>query len=129
VKAALSTMLVLSLTLVASVVAAGQRSAYECAANAEPHAVAAVGITLCTAQPTPVNGNIVEGALVTALEKGSVAAREGLNTGDLIYRISGTVVKTAESALALLEGVHAEGDTVVNFARGGSGYLVHLRLE
>ena len=110
-----------------SLAAADARVQYQCAEKAPSRLVATLGITLCTARPTEVGGITVEGALITAIQKDGVADREGLRPGDVAYKISDELIKTAEVAAERLKSLRVEGDTVVNFFRNGSPYLVHLR--
>ena len=51
----------------------------------------------------------------------------GLQPGDVIYRVGGVDVDTAESAADVLSQIGARGDTIVNFLRGGRPYRVKLR--
>lgn len=118
---------ILPILIAFSVAAADAEVHYECMEKAPHRVVATVGITLCTAHPTEVGGITVEGALITAIQKGAVADREGLRPGDVTYKISDEPIKTAEVAAERLKGLRVEGDTVVNFFRNGRPYVVHLR--
>ena len=119
---------ILPILVALSVVAVDSDMQYECVEKAPARVAATIGITLCTARPTEAGGIEVEGALVTVTEKGGFADREGLRPGDLAYKISDVPVKTAEGAVEF-EGLRVESDTVVNFVRNGSHYLVHLRRQ
>ena len=97
--------------------------------------VPSLGLTVCDATGTPElerrseadNLQSRKGALVVSLEDAGVSARAGLQSGDVIYRVGGVDVSTAESAADVLSQIGARGDTIVNFLRGGRPYRVKLR--
>ena len=107
---------------------------YACT-DATSAGVPAVGVTVCDATGTPElerrfatdNLQSREGALVVSLEDAGVSARAGLQRGDVIYRVGGVDVDTAESAADVLSQIGARSDTIVNFLRGGRPYRVKLR--
>lgn len=94
-----------------------------------------VGIELCDAAPTDAltaraeedNLQVLDGALVVSADPDGVGAVEGLQAGDVIYRVGGIDVTGAEAAADRLAGIVAERDTVANFLRGGRPYRVKLR--
>ena len=118
--------------------AAGMQAAdaplYECAEEAVVD-VAVLGITLCDAEPTaalheraePDNLQIREGALVAGITEGGSAATEGMQAGDMIYRVASADVEGAAAAEKRLADVGTESDTLINFLRGGRPYLIKLR--
>jgi hypothetical protein len=85
-----------------------------------PAAVTWLGVALRTSQ------SAAAGALVTAAAEDGIASREGLRSGDVIYRIAGEAVTSAQEAARLLERAASGNDTVVNFKREGKPYLVRL---
>ena len=97
--------------------------------------VEGVGIALCDAEPTaalheraePDNLQIREGALVAEITEGGSAATEGVQPGDMIYRVAGTDVEGAAAAGQHLADVGTESDTQINFLRGGRPYRIKLR--
>ena len=107
---------------------------YVCAgaANAD---ITEVGLTLCNADATPEleeradadNLHVREGVLVVELESAGISSAAGLQAGDMIYRIGGVNVASAESAAKMLATIDTDSDTVVNFLRGGRPYRVKLR--
>ena len=94
-----------------------------------------VGVELCDAAPTDEliaraeadNLQVRDGALVVSADPDGVGATEGLQAGDVIYRVGGVDVTGAEAAAERLAGIVAERDTVANFLRGGRPYRVKLR--
>ena len=94
-----------------------------------------VGAELCDAAPTAAltaraeadNLQIRAGALVVAVHESSISQVAGLSAGDVIFRVGGVDIETAEAATARLAAVAATADTVVNFLRGGRPYRVKLR--
>ena len=94
-----------------------------------------VGVTVCDATATPELGRRAEadnlqsreGALVVELEEVGVSARAGLQPGDVIYRVGGVDVASAESAVDILSQISTHSDTIVNFLRGGRPYRVKIR--
>ena len=90
-----------------------------------------VGITVCDATGTPAlarrsesdNLQSREGALVVSLEDDGVSAK----AGDMLYRLGGVDVDTAEAAAEILSRIEARSDTIVNFLRDGRPYRVKLR--
>lgn len=107
---------------------------YRCADAARVEAVP-VGLTLCDAAPTdaladraePDNLQVRAGALVVTVAPGGLAAREGLLTNDMLFRVAGTDVDGGAAAAARLSRVGAASDTLVNFLRKGRPYRVKLR--
>lgn len=97
--------------------------------------VPSLGLTICDATGTPElerrsevdNLQSRRGALVVSLEDAGVSARAGLQSGDVIYRVGGVDVATAESVADILSQIGARSDTIVNFLRGGRPYRVKLR--
>ena len=73
------------------------------------------------------NLQVREGARVVELEPTGMAAVAGLQAGDVVYRVGGVDVTSAESAADRLAMIGTESDTVVNFLRGGRPYRVKLR--
>ena len=94
-----------------------------------------VGIELCDAAPTDAlttraeedNLQVLDGALVVSADPDGVGAAEGLQAGDVIYRVGGVDVTGAEAAAERLAGIVTQRDTVANFLRGGRPYRVKLR--
>ncbi len=109
-------------------------SFYECVEGTEAEAPL-VGVSLCDAAPTDAlmaraetdNLQVRDGALAVAADPAGIAAAEGLQPGDVIYRVGGVDIAGAEAAAERLAGIVAERDTVVNFLRGGRPYRVKLR--
>jgi len=109
---------------------------YECASPAESQATLA-SMAICDAAGTSElsrraeldNLQVREGALVIELEPAGVAGVSGLQVGDVIYRVGGIDVTSADSAADQLTAIGADFDTVVNFLRGGRPYRVKLRLN
>ena len=107
---------------------------YSCAEGTDAHA-ALVGARLCDAEPTATltsrsaedNLQVREGALVTTLDTPGISQTAGLAQNDVIYRVGGVDVDTAEAAAEQLALVKTTQDTVVNFLRGGRPYRVTLR--
>lgn len=107
---------------------------YECAEGTVVD-VEIVGLALCDAEPTaalheraePDNLQIREGALVAEITEGGSAATEGVQPGDMIYRVAGADVEGAAAAGQRLAGVGTESDTLINFLRGGRPYRIKLR--
>ena len=97
--------------------------------------VEGVGVALCDAEPTaalheraePDNLQIREGALVTEIAEGGSAATEGVQPGDMIFRVAGTDVAGAAAAGEQLADVGTDSDTQINFLRGGRPYRIKLR--
>jgi len=93
------------------------------------------GITVCDATGTPAlarrsesdNLQSREGALVVFLEDDGVSAKAGLQPGDVLYRLGGVDVDTAETAAEILSRIGTRSDTIVNFLRDGRPYRVKLR--
>ena len=118
--------------------AAGMQAAdaplYECAEGTVVD-VEVVGLALCDAEPTaalheraePDNLQIREGALVAEITEGGSAATEGVQPGDMIYRVAGNDVEGAAAAGQHLADVGTESDTQINFLRGGRPYRIKLR--
>ena len=94
-----------------------------------------LGVTLCDATGTAElerrseadNLQFREGALVVSLKDAGVSSEAGLAPGDVIYRVGGVDVNTAESAVDVLSQIGTDADTIVNFLRGGRPYRVKLR--
>ena len=109
-------------------------SLYVCA-EATTTKVTHVGLTVCDSRPTEAlearaeteNLQIRAGALIVELDFPGIAAAEGLQPGDMIYRVGGADVDTAAETAVNLERVVSDSDTVVNFLRGGRPYRVKLR--
>ncbi len=107
---------------------------YACAEDTDAHA-ALVGARLCDAEPTATltsrsaedNLQVREGALVTTLDTPGISQTAGLAQNDVIYRVGGVDVDTAEAAAEQLALVKTTQDTVVNFLRRGRPYRVTLR--
>ena len=107
---------------------------YRCAAGA-PVEVTTLGLDLCDSEPTPLlaqraepdNLQTREGALVVAVDEGSIAALAGVQPGDMIYRVAGVDVPGAEGAAAGLANVGTDSDTQINFLRRGRPYRIKLR--
>ena len=107
---------------------------YRCA-DGTTVAVAALGLDLCDAAPTPRlaeraepdNLQTRDGALVVEVDDGGVAAIAGVQPGDMIYRVAGADVPGAEDAGVGLAAVGTDSDTLINFLRRGRPYLVKLR--
>ena len=107
---------------------------YRCADNAQIEAVIA-GIQLCDAEPTNELMNRAEadnlqvrnGALVTEIAGISISKAAGLATGDVIYRVMGVDIDTAEAAAERLALIQSTQDAVVNFLRHGRPFRVQLR--
>ena len=107
---------------------------YQCVDGTEVD-VAIVGLALCDAEPTPPlheraepdNLQIRDGALVVEVDEGGHAAREGVQTGDMIYRVAGADVAGAAVAGERLAGVASDSDTLINFLRRGRPYRIKLR--
>ena len=127
------------LSMVTGVSATGIKTAetvqlYACT-DATSTDVTGVGVIVCTANPTPElerrsqadNLQSREGALVVELDDAGVSARAGLQPGDVIYRVGGVDVSSAESAAAGLSQIGTRSDTIVNFLRGGRPYRVKIR--
>lgn len=118
--------------------AAGTQAAdaplYECAEGTVVD-VEVVGLALCDAEPTaalheraePDNLQIREGALVADITEGGSAATEGVQPGDMIYRVAGADVEGAAAAGQHLADVGTESDTQINFLRSGRPYRIKLR--
>ena len=112
----------------------GEAPLYECAAGTAVD-VEVVGLALCDAEPTaalheraePDNLQIREGALVAEITEGGSAATEGVQPGDMIYRVAGNDVEGAAAAGQHLADVGTESDTQINFLRGGRPYRIKLR--
>ena len=98
-------------------------------------AVAIVDLVLCTAEPTPQlheraapeNLQIRDGALVVTVGDGGRAAVEGVQAGDMIYRVAGEDTADAGTAGERLGNVVSESDTMINFLRRGRPYRIKLR--
>ena len=98
-------------------------------------AVAALGLDLCDAAPTPRlaeraepdNLQTRDGALVVEVDDGGVAAIAGVQPGDMIYRVAGVDVPGAEDAGVGLATVGTDSDTQINFLRRGRPYRIKLR--
>ena len=98
-------------------------------------AVAIVGLVLCTAEPTPLlheravpeNLQVRDGALVVTVGDGGRAAVEGVQAGDMIYRVAGEDIADADTAGKRLGNVVSESDTMINFLRRGRPYRIKLR--
>ena len=128
------------LMAVGSVLEGGQSAdpgqLYACASPAESEAPLAA-MAICDAAATSElsqraevdNLQVREGALVVELEPAGVAGVSGLQVGDVIYRVGGIDVASADSAADQLTAIGADFDTVVNFLRGGRPYRVKLRLN
>ena len=109
---------------------------YACS-DATSAGVPELGVTLCDATATPElerrseadNLQSREGARVVSLDDAGVSARAGLQSGDVIYRVGGVDVDTAEAAADVLSQIGTRSDTIVNFLRGGRPYRVKLRLN
>lgn len=109
---------------------------YECASTTKSEAPFA-DMVICDAAATSElsrraevdNLQVREGALVVELEPSGVAGVAGLQIGDVIYRVGGINVTSANSAAVRLTTMGADSDTVVNFLRGGRPYRVKLRLN
>ena len=107
---------------------------YRCVAGTESD-VESIGLALCDAEPTPAlheraeqdNLQIRAGALVVEVEKGGSAATEGVEAGDMIYRVAGVDVAGATAAGSQLAGVRRNADTQINFLRRGRPYRIKLR--
>ena len=107
---------------------------YACAEGTDARA-ALVGARLCDAEPTAAltsragedNLQVREGALVTTLDMPGISQTAGLAQDDVIYRVGGVDVDTAEAAAERLALVKTTQDTVVNFLRRGRPYRVTLR--
>lgn len=107
---------------------------YACA-DATTAGVPELGITLCDATATPElerraeedNLQSRDGARVVSLDDAGVSAKAGLQPGDVIYRVGGVNVDTAEAAAEILSQIGTRSDTIVNFLRGGRPYRVKLR--
>ena len=108
---------------------------YACAESTMVEVVL-LGVTICDSQPTAElaqratldNLQIREGAVIVQLDPKGVSATSGLQTGDMIYRVGGIDIATAETAVEHLARVGRTADTVVNFLRGGRPYRVKLRI-
>ena len=72
----------------------------------------------------------VEGAVVTRVERGSVADVKGLRRGDVVVAVAGAAVTTPAEVAAAIAGAGAEGRAAVllRIARGDSRRLVALPL-
>ena len=107
---------------------------YACA-EATTAEVTRVGLTACDATPTaelearaePDNLQVRAGALIVELTADGISATEGLETGDMIYRVGGVDVASVTEAADHLARIVDDSDTVVNFLRGGRPYRVKLR--
>ena len=107
---------------------------YACA-EATTAEVTRVGLTACDATPTAElearaeadNLQVRAGALVVELNPEGISATEGLQSGDMIYRVGGVDVASVTEAADHLARIVADTDTVVNFLRGGRPYRVKLR--
>ena len=107
---------------------------YRCADGA-PTVTAALGIELCDGEPTPLlaaraepdNLQVRAGALVVAVGPGGVAAREGVQPGDLIYRVAGADAAGADDVRAGVAATGPNSDTQINFLRRGRPYRIKLR--
>ena len=97
--------------------------------------VAALGLELCDATPTPRlaeraepdNLQTRDGALVVEVDDGDIAAIAGVQPGDMIYRVAGVDVPGAAAAGAGLAAVGTDSDTQINFLRRGRPYRIKLR--
>ena len=97
--------------------------------------VTEVGITVCDADATAElqeraeneNLQIRGGALVVESVPTSLAARAGLQVGDLIYRVGGINITGAEAVTEKLSLLDSASDTMVNFLRHGRPYRIKLR--
>jgi hypothetical protein len=128
------------LMAVSSALEAGQSAdpgeLYECASPAESEATLAA-MAICDATATSElsrraeadNLQVREGAFVVELDPSGVAGVSGLQVGDVIYRVGGIDVTSADSAADQLTAIGTGFDTVVNFLRGGRPYRVKLRLN
>ncbi len=111
-----------------------QAALYRCVDAVRVEA-AALGFSLCDAEPTPLlarraepdNLQIRDGALVAAVNDGGVAALAGVQAGDLIYRVAGADVTRAADAGRRLANVGSDSDTQINFLRRGRPYRIKLR--
>ena len=116
--------------------AAGANRLYVCTDTASTP-VPDLGVTVCDATTTAElerraeadNLQSRQGALVVSLQDAGVAARAGLQSGDVIYRVGGVDVASAESATDVLAQIEARSDTIVNFLRGGRPYRVKIRRD
>ena len=107
---------------------------YRCADNSQTEAEIA-GIQLCDAKPTNElmsraetdNLQIRNGALVTEISGTSISKLAGLAMGDVIYRVMGVDIDTAETAAERLALIPSTQDAVVNFLRRGRPFRVQLR--
>ena len=128
-----------ALLMVPAVSAAGLQTAestqlYTCEERTSVN-VPDVGVTVCDATATAElerraatdNLQSREGALVVELDAAGVSSQAGLQSGDVIYRVGGVDVASAESAAAALALIGSGSDTIVNFLRGGRPYRVKLR--
>ena len=117
-----------------AVVQADETPLYLCVDGTDAEA-ALVGARLCDAEPTPTLTSraeedrlqVREGALVTTLDTPSISRTAGLTRDDVIYRVGGVDVDTAEAAAEQLALVKTNQDTVVNFLRHGRPYRLTLR--
>lgn len=107
---------------------------YRCAAGTAVE-VANLGLDLCDAAPTPLlaeraepdNLQIRDGALVAEVDVRGIAAAAGVQPGDMIYRVAGVDVATADEAAPGLANVGTDSDTQINFLRRGRPYRIKLR--
>ena len=112
----------------------GDPALYDCAGDTVSEA-ADIGATLCDAAPTEAlterteidNLQIRTGALITEVRAGGVGEVAGVRAGDVIYRVGGVDVSSAEEATVRISLIEPDGDTVVNFLRQGRPYRVKIR--
>ncbi len=70
----------------------------------------------------------VSGAVVTRIESGGPAARAGIQTGDVITKIAGTRVSSADDLLTRLASLKPGDSVTITYSRNGSSHTgrVHL---
>ena len=103
----------------------GPRSGKPPKASAKPR----LGLTL--EDPEPALRRRFElpsgGALVTEVERGSLASEAKLGPGDILTRVAGTAVKSAAHALSLLRAADLEAGVRIRVQRGPYGRFAVLR--
>jgi serine protease Do len=71
----------------------------------------------------------VRGAVVAAVEPGSVAARLGLAPGDVIQQIGSTQIDTAEALTEAMKGLKWGDRTRIMFSRFGAGSVARQTMD